>query len=133
MGLGGAAVGTEQSQVLPFSLVFWDFAFASLIRPFDDFDSCSRVWPRMPVVPMLAFSVFIYERTAPNGNDTTYLKDEKVSIDEIKLTPLCGIQGIVSVILFLQLFFSVFPSPILASILHFETDLVRSFLLRFVL
>ena len=41
--LGGAAVGTEQSQVLPFPLVFWDFAFASLIRPFDDFDSCSRV------------------------------------------------------------------------------------------
>ena len=41
--------------------------------------------------------------------------------------------GIVSVILFLQLFFLVFPSPVLASILHFETDLVRSFLLRFVL
>ena len=41
---GGAAVGTEQSQVLPFPLVFWDFAFASLIRPFYDFDSCSRVW-----------------------------------------------------------------------------------------
>jgi len=87
----------------------------------------------MPVVPMFAFSVFISERTAPIGNDTTYLKDEKVSIDEIKLTPLCGIQGIVSVILFLQLFFSVFPSSVLASILHFETDLVRSFLLRFVL
>ena len=30
-------------------------------------------------------------------------------------------------------FFLVFPSPVLASILHFETDLVRSFLLRFVL
>ena len=88
MGLGGAAVGTEQSQVLPFPLVFWDFAFASLIRPFDDFDSCSRVWPRMPVVPMFAFSMFIYERTTPIGNDTIYLKDEKVSIDEIKLTPL---------------------------------------------
>jgi len=99
--------------VLPFPLVFWDFAFASLIRPFDDFDSCSRVWPRMPVVPMFAFSMFICERTAPIGNDTTYLKDEKVSIDEIKLTPLCGIQGIVSVILFLQLFFSVFPLPFL--------------------
>jgi len=54
VGLGGAAVGTEQSQVLPFSLVFWDFAFASLIRPFYDFDSCSRVWPRMP----LGFSFF---------------------------------------------------------------------------
>ena len=77
VGLGGAAVGTEQSQVLPFPLVFWDFAFASLIRPFDDFDSCSRVWTRMPVVPMFAFSVFIRERTAPIGNDTTYLKDEK--------------------------------------------------------
>jgi len=87
----------------------------------------------MPVVPMFAFSMFICERTTPIGNDTTYLKDEKVSIDEIKLTPLCGIQGIVSVILFLQLFFSVFPSPVLASIFHFETDLVCSFLLRFVL
>ena len=133
MGLGDATVGTEQSQVLLFPLVFWDFAFASLIRPFDDFDSCSRVWPRMPVVPMFAFSVFICERTAPIGNDSTYLKDEKVSIDEIKLTPLCGIQWIVSVILFLQLFFLSFSSPVLASILHFETDLVRSFLLRFVL
>ena len=50
---------------------------------------------------MFVFYVFICERTAPIGNDTTYLKDEKVSIDEIKLTPLCGIQGIVSVILFL--------------------------------
>ena len=27
-----------------FLFVFWDFAFASLIRPFYDFDSCSRVW-----------------------------------------------------------------------------------------
>ena len=106
-------VGTEQSQVLPFPLVFWDFAFASLIRPFDDFDSCSRVWPRMPVVPMFAFSVFICERTTPMGNDTTYLKDEKVSIDEIKLTPLCGIQGIVSMILFLQFFSQFFPPPFL--------------------
>ena len=86
----------------------------------------------MPVVPMFAFSVFICERTTPIGNDTTYLKDEKVSIDKIKLTPLCGIQGIVSVILFLQFFLS-FPTPVLALILHFETDLVRSFLLRFVL
>ena len=51
-------------------LLFWDFAFASLIRPFDDFDSCSRVWPRMPVVPMFVFSVFICERMAPIGNDT---------------------------------------------------------------
>jgi len=42
----------------------------------------------MPIVPMFAFSVFISGRTAPIGNDTTYLKDEKVSIDEIKLTPL---------------------------------------------
>ena len=74
--------------MLPFPLVFWDFAFASLIRPLDDFNSCSRVWPRMPVVPMFAFSVFISGRTAPIGNDTTYLKDEKASIDEIKLTPL---------------------------------------------
>ena len=119
--------------MLPFPLVFWDFAFVSLIRPFDDFDSCSRVWPRMPVVPMFAFSVFICGRMTPIGIDTTYLKDEKVSIDEIKLTPLCGIQGIMSVILFFQLFFSDFFSPVLASILYFETDLVRSFLLRFVL
>lgn len=116
MGLGGAAVGTEQSQVLPFPLVFWDFAFASLIRPFDDFDSCSRVWPRMPVVPMFAFSVFICERTAPIGNDTTNSCSRDCVCDFI-----------------FAAFFSVFPSPVLASILHFETDLVRSFLLRFVL
>ena len=42
----------------------------------------------MPVVPMFAFSVFICGRMTPIGIDTTYLKDEKVSIDEIKLTPL---------------------------------------------
>jgi len=62
---------------------------------------------------MFAFSMFICERTAPIGNDTTYLKDEKVSIDEIKLTPLCGIQGIVSMILFLQFFSQFFPPPFL--------------------
>ena len=101
MGLGAAVVGTEQLRSSRFLLYFFYFVFASLIRPFDDFDSYSRVWPRMRVVPMFAFVVFIYEKTAPIGNDTTYLKDEKVSIDEIKLTPLCGIQGIVSVILFL--------------------------------
>ena len=116
MGLGGAAVGTEQSHVLPFPLVFWDFAFASLIRSFDDFDSCSRFWPRMLVVPMFAFSVFICERMAPIGNDTTN-----------------SCSRIVPVILFLQLFFLVFSSSVLASILHFETNLVCSFLLRFVL
>ena len=42
----------------------------------------------MPVVPMFAFSMFICGRTTPIGIDTTYLKDEKASIDEIKLTPL---------------------------------------------
>ena len=102
--------------MLPFPLVFWDFAFASLIRPFDDFDSCSRVWPRMPVVPMFAFSVFISGRTAPIGNDTT----DSCSRD-------CVCDFIFSV------FFLSFSSPVLASILHFEIDLVRSFLFRFVL
>jgi len=52
---------------------------------------------------------------------------------QLAMTLPIRVLGIVSVILFLQLFFSVFPSPFLASILHFETDLVRSFLLKFVL
>ncbi|CAD6214569.1 unnamed protein product [Miscanthus lutarioriparius] len=40
----------------------------------------------LAVAPPL--SLFPLSRTAPIGNDTTYLKDEKVSIDDIKLTPL---------------------------------------------
>ena len=70
----------------------------------------------MPIVPRFVFSMFICERTAPIGNDTTNSCSRDCVCDFI-----------------FAAFFSVFPSPVLASILHFETDLVRSFLLRFVL
>ncbi|CAD6207029.1 unnamed protein product [Miscanthus lutarioriparius] len=52
------------------------------------------LWPLMVAVPDLQWVSWCHGwhiadlRTAPIGNDTTYLKDEKVSIDEIKLTPL---------------------------------------------
>ena len=32
-------------------LLFCDFAFVSLISPYVDLDSCSRVWPIMPTTP----------------------------------------------------------------------------------
>ena len=64
----------------------------------------------MHIVPMFAFSVFICERTAPIGNDTTNSCSRDCVCDFI-----------------FAVFFSVFPSPVLALILHFETDLVRSF------
>jgi len=50
---------------------------------------------------------------------------------QLAMTLPIRVLGIVSVILFLQLFSQFFP--VLISILHFETNLVRSFLLRFVL
>ena len=64
----------------------------------------------MPVVPMFVFSVFTYERTAPIGNDTTNSCSRDCVCDFI-----------------FAVFFLVFSSPVLASILYFETDLVCSF------